>query len=962
MEKRKFNARVQHKIDTYENWGLATNFPPLKGEIVIYTPDPKDPDDTRPVKIKVGDGTTLVGDLDFIETASAGGAGGGTATPQIQSDWLQENSSKKDYIKNRPFYKETPEFDFKSNFAKNLSLVTWDGLIQTDVVPILEFFSDTLEMDENIIYVKVSEQILDFNNLENLYIKISLPMEAITEGDLYLEKILEEESALCKFGNYIIYQDDNFVITDNVILANDSGYLTLDVYGDIVEIYIPETGIYFMQSRDNEIGVLYVSEIMEFPNVDNLIKFEGVFEGAFKSCLAFEKVSDNFISKDLILGSFVNFTVFNGQNGEQTKLNLLNENQLPTIVEEEDGSWISLMSGIPMVVSVKTEGATVMGLPTPGIGVYLAYNYIQFYEDDENSINIVFIEQISSEKKVKQLDLDFIPNKFAKLDKQGKISKFRLPELDYAKLDRYGKILKEQLPDNLGNGTGNTDGFVSFKEIQTLSNSQASLARDNILAQKKIQNTKITTISLLDKILNQQDFDTVIVDNSTENYIDIIGTYKIFNEKLDLNKTTISLEAVLIDATENKVVESYSNIELIKQEELVLGLNTKIIFYGVLVYDEYGKKIETDTYLYSYYIDAKDIKDVGREGYEEGTYYSVRVEGDPETELYCIYPKITINEYNVEKPVVDSIKDYSKSGFLPTVKAVEEYAEQKFISISDTERETFNNKNLIDITKNLPPEMFAGDEDDSHLYLTSILEKYSIEDYLNSAVNIFYNGEIITSEVLNSSNIELLSAPTDVYADLGMFAIVIDDIPLIVKIGPVYSAVFTALGMPMTAGVYSTYLLDEDGNELYFTIDLPKKTFSSTIQTKIVPVEDLMGLAKGYEDTPLQSKLNELPSTEKIPTTAAVVEFVADAVSKFGGGTIDTTVKEGSNNAVSGGAVFDALQNVTIETVDTPDPTSNNPISSKGIYDIIGNYKIRVSDKFPDENDDVDDFTITFVI
>ena len=104
-----------------------------------------------------------------------------------------------------------------------------------------------------------------------------------------------------------------------------------------------------------------------------------------------------------------------------------------------------------------------------------------------------------------------------------------------------------------------------------------------------------------------------------------------------------------------------------------------------------------------------------------------------------------------------------------------------------------------------------------------------MKDYLNSAVNIFYNGEIITSEVLNSSNIELLSAPTDVYADLGMFAIVIDDIPLIVKIGPVYSAVFTALGMPMTAGVYSTYLLDEDGNELYFTIDLPKKTFSSTI-------------------------------------------------------------------------------------------------------------------------------------
>ena len=118
MEKQ-LKARVQHKIDTYENWEKATNFTPLKGEIVIYTPDPKDPDDTRSVKIKVGDGTTLVGDLEFIETAATGGAGGGTATPQIQSDWNQKNPSKKDYIKNKPFYEEELNIDWDGTETEN---------------------------------------------------------------------------------------------------------------------------------------------------------------------------------------------------------------------------------------------------------------------------------------------------------------------------------------------------------------------------------------------------------------------------------------------------------------------------------------------------------------------------------------------------------------------------------------------------------------------------------------------------------------------------------------------------------------------------------------------------------------------------------------------------------------------------------------------------------------------------
>ena len=54
-------TRMQQKIDTTANWEKAINFIPLKGEIIVYQ------DDNVPTKIKIGDGTTKVNDLDFLE-------------------------------------------------------------------------------------------------------------------------------------------------------------------------------------------------------------------------------------------------------------------------------------------------------------------------------------------------------------------------------------------------------------------------------------------------------------------------------------------------------------------------------------------------------------------------------------------------------------------------------------------------------------------------------------------------------------------------------------------------------------------------------------------------------------------------------------------------------------------------------------------------------------------------------
>lgn len=75
MANKTYQGRIVQKHDSSTNWAKATNFIPLKGEIIIY-------DDLN--KIKIGDGTTKVNDLDF--SSSNGLPEGGTAGDTLVKD------------------------------------------------------------------------------------------------------------------------------------------------------------------------------------------------------------------------------------------------------------------------------------------------------------------------------------------------------------------------------------------------------------------------------------------------------------------------------------------------------------------------------------------------------------------------------------------------------------------------------------------------------------------------------------------------------------------------------------------------------------------------------------------------------------------------------------------------------------------------------------------------------------
>lgn len=64
-----YNTRIQLKSDTEANWNLVSNFVPLNGEFIIYSAD----NDHSYCRLKVGDGSTTVGNLPFIDSGTING-------------------------------------------------------------------------------------------------------------------------------------------------------------------------------------------------------------------------------------------------------------------------------------------------------------------------------------------------------------------------------------------------------------------------------------------------------------------------------------------------------------------------------------------------------------------------------------------------------------------------------------------------------------------------------------------------------------------------------------------------------------------------------------------------------------------------------------------------------------------------------------------------------------------------
>lgn len=144
MANKTFQGRIIQKHDTKANWDKATNFVPLKGEIIVY-------DDLK--KIKIGDGATKVGSLAFINDLDTINGKylplvGGTMTGKLTVPQVETGDGNSNFFQCRKFrgegdantyyhaidfgYKNHGQVDFheyggKWNFYKNTSGKAGEG-------------------------------------------------------------------------------------------------------------------------------------------------------------------------------------------------------------------------------------------------------------------------------------------------------------------------------------------------------------------------------------------------------------------------------------------------------------------------------------------------------------------------------------------------------------------------------------------------------------------------------------------------------------------------------------------------------------------------------------------------------------------------------------------------------------------------------------------------------------------
>jgi hypothetical protein len=190
MSNKILNARVQHKIDTWENWSKAENFIPLLGELIIYTTNEKGEAET---KIKIGDGTTKVNDLEFAVANSASGD-----TEFAQSDWAQIDSQAADYIKNKPGDKKIIT---EKKLLKELNIEGSGSISNVPGMYTWEFFEDKDK---------------DYQDGDEIILTI-LPDNIVLKSTLYTDEVTDETFGLgsTETGHYAAFN----LTSDNILEA-----------------------------------------------------------------------------------------------------------------------------------------------------------------------------------------------------------------------------------------------------------------------------------------------------------------------------------------------------------------------------------------------------------------------------------------------------------------------------------------------------------------------------------------------------------------------------------------------------------------------------------------------------------------------------------------------------------------------------------------------------------------------
>lgn len=229
----------------------------------------------------LGDGLTMDGNT----LKSLGGK-------QVQTDWNQNDTTAKDYIKNRP-----------GGYEENLE-ITWDGDTTGRV-------SATAE-GAPVAWYKVSDKILTADDI------IGATVTAVENGVSQSLVVTSDDIKKQKFG---------YMIQFYIIIATETG----DFNAEGLNTHIPEPGVYFQNviADGMSISVSSLSNIFAHPFDDKYIpdsiarkdevytkdeahtyEYDGTTAGRDTisyNALDFYKISDNIFTRDEIIGVSATF-------------------------------------------------------------------------------------------------------------------------------------------------------------------------------------------------------------------------------------------------------------------------------------------------------------------------------------------------------------------------------------------------------------------------------------------------------------------------------------------------------------------------------------------------------------------------------------------------------------------------------------------------------------------------------
>lgn len=221
MATKNFDARVRLKHDIEANWVKAVNFIPLESELIVYDPSSDDP--TYPVdyyRFKIGDGVTLINNLDFVDFAPEKAA----AIDNIEEQISQLSSEKVD--KTDETYKaEIVQYVLDSIGCPVFGVVDENNNIILTGTLADGTYSVKYEMDD--------ETTVDIGTLEldsNVYYSVSNNLTNCTNNNA--------DTSIVEGGSYsaTISANDGYELSSVVVTMGGTDITSSSVSGDTISI------------------------------------------------------------------------------------------------------------------------------------------------------------------------------------------------------------------------------------------------------------------------------------------------------------------------------------------------------------------------------------------------------------------------------------------------------------------------------------------------------------------------------------------------------------------------------------------------------------------------------------------------------------------------------------------------------------------------------------------------------